>query len=209
MMFFTILGSYASLCHWVDGSLEIYRKELAAVLWALYVHCFIFLFEKHRDEDAATFRHRFRKRHKILHLAEFEELDNCSHITHLKSKPTLNRMKYKEKEIIVLGRYTEILLIDYLQGTDKRLLLSLFNKYCTVEDLEKSRKRKASAMVRNDLGSGGVSQVMWGVRPTLLPWSDADVKEQNNHHAKRVALAETREEIKKKKQFLKDNQKRY
>ena len=63
-------------------------------------------------------------------------------------------------------------------------------------------------MVRNDAGVGVVSQVMWGVRPTLLPWSDADVKKQNNHHAKRVALAETREKKKEKEKFLNENQKR-
>ncbi|TDH67805.1 hypothetical protein CCR75_004807 [Bremia lactucae] len=66
--------AYRSFMDWICNSLDMYRNELHAVAFPIFVHCFLELVAKGFVEPGRLFFHRYASDHTRLHLEELRTL---------------------------------------------------------------------------------------------------------------------------------------
>ncbi|DBA04117.1 TPA: hypothetical protein N0F65_004225 [Lagenidium giganteum] len=66
--------AYVKLSEWICNSLDMYKYELHAVAYPLFVHCFLELVSKGFSSDARDFFWRYQHDHMRLHVEELRQL---------------------------------------------------------------------------------------------------------------------------------------
>ncbi|KNC53215.1 transcription initiation factor TFIID subunit 5 [Thecamonas trahens ATCC 50062] len=125
------LESYARLKDWITTSLEAYRDELSAILFPVFVHCYLDLVSKEHAEEAKTFLARFSPEHAAAHSADLAQLGSVTHKQHVlqnKLSSTFRTNKYNVR----LSSYGFELLVRFLQEADFMLLLAIVNERINV-----------------------------------------------------------------------------
>ena len=66
-----IEDNYSSLRDWINNSSDKYKQELFAILYPVFIHCYIDLIEKGFPEEAVEFMNRHSKEHSDAHFGNF------------------------------------------------------------------------------------------------------------------------------------------
>ncbi len=85
--------SYRDLRTWVESSLDIYKNELMAILFPVFVHCYLELVIKGFPHDAATFMEEFRADHQEQFAKEINALIALSYPEDLESNELAKRFR--------------------------------------------------------------------------------------------------------------------
>lgn len=139
--------SYAELRDWVDGSLEMYKPQLASVLYPLLIHCFLEMIRRDRWADARLFLHRCTPEFTNAAVT----LDGSSDVTCAWRKRELQALAgvasprhIEENEVatlylsyryeIYLSYFAFELLVSFLAEDSRRIvLLSILNQRCRIK----------------------------------------------------------------------------
>jgi transcription initiation factor TFIID subunit 5 len=72
---------------YVDDALEVYRPELARLLWPIFVHSVIDIVAEHDEQEAESFFKAFSPRFTREHEDELRQLSTVKLVPHLQSSP--------------------------------------------------------------------------------------------------------------------------
>ena len=107
------------------------QDELSAILFPVFVHCYLDLVSKEHAEEAKTFLARFSPEHAAAHSADLAQLGSVTHKQHVlqnKLSSTFRTNKYNVR----LSSYGFELLVRFLQEADFMLLLAIVNERINV-----------------------------------------------------------------------------
>jgi hypothetical protein len=123
--------SYTRLLQWIGNSLDMYKLELHALAFPLFVHCYLELVSKDHTETAKTFFQRHAKDHQRLHRLEMRQLGCVLTREHL----TLNEFAKQvlhSKFQVQLSLLTFQLLHTFLSDHQMFLLLYILNERVSI-----------------------------------------------------------------------------
>lgn len=190
--------AYEELRRWVDGSLDIYKGELTAVLYPMFVHVFLEMVKRGEWVGGRRFLADFGK--------EFEEgeaLDaKADEISKLKGLSTSKHLEENQvaklflenRYEIHLSQYAFQLVITFLTD-DSRLhpLLQILNRRCTIRSTGEGATgglvndaREKEGFVHESEKKGLLkTEVLWGrLRPDMYMIPDEDEKKQGGKSGK-------------------------
>lgn len=119
--------AYGKLLDWVCNSLDLYKYELHAVAFPLFVHCFLELMAKGYAEHATRFFHKFAPDHKRLHLEELRALGMIFSPQHVRESEYAGLVLHS-KFSVELSLLSFELLQSFLSQARLFLLLSILNE---------------------------------------------------------------------------------
>jgi transcription initiation factor TFIID subunit 5 len=71
--------AYRKLLEWICNSLDMYKYELHAIVFPIFVHCYLELHTKKFSQEAKTFFINHSKEHLRLHAEEIRHLSFIFH----------------------------------------------------------------------------------------------------------------------------------
>lgn len=180
--------SFRELLDWVDGSLDVYKPQLHAVLYPLLVHSFIEIIRRDHPREARNFLDQFSPQFSDGALTDSDGISRQPELISLKSVGSSQHLEENEtarlyltyRYDIYLSHYAFELLMSFLTDDPRRtVLLRILNQRCRIH-LDASAdgppvwsgglwkessdgKRKIVGLVpddeRSNLPSG---QILWG-----------------------------------------------
>lgn len=193
--------SYNELREWVDGSLDLYKSELHALVYPMLVHCFLEIVRKGQVERAKAFLLKCRTEFMEGTAGRREELLSLGSIAselHIDENSTA-RLFLDNRYEIRLSRYACDLAVSFLHDDVGRSgLLKLLNQYCIVVRTEDSDMR-SGGFAKNAADEAGFitaeeksnllkHDILWGrLRPDLYMIPDDHEKEiMDNENKERI-----------------------
>ncbi|OQR98548.1 transcription initiation factor TFIID subunit [Achlya hypogyna] len=123
--------AYSKLLQWIGNALDMYKLELHAIAFPLFVHCYLELVSKGFTEAAKEFYERHAKDHQRLHRIEIRQLGGVLTREHL----TLNeyaKQVLHSKFQIQLSLLSFQLLHTFLSDYQMFLLLYILNERVSI-----------------------------------------------------------------------------
>jgi transcription initiation factor TFIID subunit 5 len=136
---------------YVDNNLEVYRPELARLLWPIFVHCSLNLAAGYYSADIDAFHRKFRERFEREHEDELRQLAVITQRHHLESD--LAKRYRENKYRLTLTNMAYTLLLQFLEEHDheggydiSQMLLAHMN-IIPVKRSAAGRERSLAAMM--------------------------------------------------------------
>ncbi|CEG43960.1 transcription initiation factor tfiid [Plasmopara halstedii] len=123
----TYNDAYGQLVDWICNSLDMYRNELHAIAFPIFVHCFLELLGKGFVEAGRNFFHRYAADHTRLHLEELRTLSLIFTTQHLRENEYVREVLHSKFNVEISLLSFE-LLITFLSQTHLFLLLAIVNE---------------------------------------------------------------------------------
>ncbi|KAG6592759.1 putative transcription initiation factor TFIID subunit [Phytophthora cinnamomi] len=119
--------AYGKLLDWICNSLDMYRNELHAVAFPVFVHCFLELLAKGFVEAGRSFFHLYSVDHTRLHLEELRTLSLVFSPQHLRENEYVREVLHSKFNVEMCLLSFE-LLNTFLSQERLFLLLSIVNE---------------------------------------------------------------------------------
>ncbi|KAK1931587.1 Transcription initiation factor TFIID subunit 5 [Phytophthora citrophthora] len=119
--------AYGKLLDWICNSLDMYRNELHAVAFPIFVHCFLELLSKGFAEAGRSFFHKYAADHSRLHLEELRTLSLVFSPEHLRENEYVREVMHS-KFNVEMSLLSFELLNTFLSQERLFLLLSIVNE---------------------------------------------------------------------------------
>lgn len=144
---------------WICNSLDMYKYELHAVAYPMFVHCFLELVAKGYEDHAKAFLHRHAKDHTRLHLEEIRHLSMVFSPEHLRVNEYSQQVLHS-KFNVQMSLLSFELLNAFLSQEQLFLLLAILNERVNlivtsnqpgmqIEELDESLSTSANVVVNN------------------------------------------------------------
>eukprot|EP01105_Mastigella_eilhardi_P024787 TRINITY_DN6540_c0_g1_i1.p1 TRINITY_DN6540_c0_g1~~TRINITY_DN6540_c0_g1_i1.p1 ORF type:complete len:775 (-),score=205.96 TRINITY_DN6540_c0_g1_i1:106-2187(-) len=121
-----LIESYLALKEWVSNSLELYKQELLAILYPIYVYCYLELVCSNLPEEARQFV-EYRKEFEELHRTELIRVHAVSSAQHIATDEVCRTWR-ENKFRVSMSQVSFELLMNFLQANGCLLLLALINQ---------------------------------------------------------------------------------
>ncbi|KAE8888608.1 hypothetical protein PF005_g5330 [Phytophthora fragariae] len=119
--------AYGKLLDWICNSLDMYRNELHAVAFPIFVHCYLELLSKGFVEAGRSFFHKYSADHTRLHLEELRTLSLVFSPQHLRENDYVREVLHS-KFNVEMSLLSFELLNTFLSQERLFLLLSIVNE---------------------------------------------------------------------------------
>ncbi|TYZ59089.1 hypothetical protein PybrP1_007209 [[Pythium] brassicae (nom. inval.)] len=119
--------AYTQLMEWICNSLDMYKYELHAVAFPMFVHCFLELVAKGFAEHASAFLRRHAADHTRLHLAELRLLSMVLTPAHVRASEYAQQVLHS-KFNVQMSLLSFELLNAFLGHEQLFLLLAILNE---------------------------------------------------------------------------------
>ncbi|KAG7396724.1 Transcription initiation factor TFIID subunit 5 [Phytophthora boehmeriae] len=119
--------AYKKLLDWICNSLDMYRSELHAVAFPVFVHCFLELISKGYSEAARKFYQKYAADHSRLHLEELRTLSLVFSPHHLRENEYVREVLHS-KFNVEMSLLSFELLNSFLSQEKLFLLLAIVNE---------------------------------------------------------------------------------
>lgn len=177
--------TYEALRKWILGSLDSIREELMALLFPIYIHCFLDLVAKGMASEASRFLAAFYEEHQQHHGEELERLRSVQEPMQLRENglaATFRTCKYN----VVMSAYAFQLLMTYLQegalsntsANGAVLVLKIINQFINVRVLVSKSGGVVHLHAQTSTGSSSnpatshliILQSSWVLALQDIPW---------------------------------------
>ncbi|RLN65447.1 hypothetical protein BBJ29_001136 [Phytophthora kernoviae] len=119
--------AYGKLLDWICNSLDMYRSELHAVAFPVFLHCFLELISKGYSEPARKFYQKYAADHTRLHLEELRTLSLVFSPHHLRENEYVREVLHS-KFNVEMSLLSFELLNTFLSQEKLFLLLAIVNE---------------------------------------------------------------------------------
>ncbi|KAF9582390.1 Transcription initiation factor TFIID subunit 5 [Lunasporangiospora selenospora] len=124
--------AYSSLKRWVENSLDLYKPELMAILFPLFVHSYLNLVSRGLKDQAKKFMESYRSDHLEMHSPDIARFSTISDPQHVKEND-LAQIYKTNKYHLRLSPVSFELLIAFLQDNKFILLLRIVNQHLEIQ----------------------------------------------------------------------------
>jgi transcription initiation factor TFIID subunit 5 len=138
--------------NYVDNNLEVYRPELARLLWPVFVHCSLNLAAGYYSKDCEDFQTRFRERFEREREDELRQLSKITQWHHLQAD-NIAKLYRENKYRLTLTSMAYTLLLQFLEekeidgGYDITQILLAHLHIVTVKRSAAGPERSLAAMM--------------------------------------------------------------
>ncbi|EDO33060.1 predicted protein, partial [Nematostella vectensis] len=161
---------YTSLQAFVEKSLDLYKPELAMILYPLFIHMYLELVYKGHENQAQSFFNKFRQSQEDYHEEDIKKLSAMTRREHMGNNDFIATLR-SNKFVIRMSRDTYQILKKHLQELQMETLLSIIQQHLHFDVFE-GRPRNKQAV---DATSGGITgeatfeanktKVLYGLQP--------------------------------------------
>ncbi|KAI8320440.1 WD40 repeat-like protein [Martensiomyces pterosporus] len=127
--------SYGELRRWIDSSLDVYKHELYAVSFPIFVHSYLDLLTRGLCEKAAEFMEKHSRDHAIFHSRDVETLRTLTAQSHVEENE-LAKLFRSNKYSIRMTRVGFELLLSFLQDHQYTLLMRTVNQHLNIRTID-------------------------------------------------------------------------
>ncbi|KAJ2159268.1 Transcription initiation factor TFIID subunit 5 [Coemansia sp. RSA 552] len=127
--------SYRELRRWIDSSLDVYKHELYAVSYPIFVHSYLDLHMRGLHEKAAEFMDLYSRDHKVYHSEDVETLATLTTKAHVQENE-LARLYRENKYGVRMTRVGFELLLSFLQDHSFTLLMRTVNQHLNIRTVD-------------------------------------------------------------------------
>ncbi|KAJ1922302.1 Transcription initiation factor TFIID subunit 5 [Mycoemilia scoparia] len=131
--------SYGELRRWIDTSLDMYKNELFAVSYPLFIHSYLDLMERDLCEKGKEFMDKYKGDHMVLHAHDIEQLSLIKSRQHA-MEDSLAKLFRTNKYCLRISGVTLELLLTFLKEHSFMMLLRIVNQYLNINTHEESTK---------------------------------------------------------------------
>lgn len=161
---------FSSLQAFVEKSLDVYKPELAMVLYPMFVHMYLELVYKGSEKEAQSFFSCFRGSQEDYHEEDLCKLAAITRREHMKSNEFMGTLR-SNKFVIRMSKDTYQVLKKHLQDQQQELLLSLIQQHLHFDVFEGRPRNKqtieatAGAVTGEATFEANKSKVYYGIPP--------------------------------------------
>lgn len=161
---------YSSLQAFVEKSLDVYKPELAMVLYPMFVHMYLELVYKGSEKEAQSFFACFRGSQEDYHEEDLSKLAAITRREHMKSNELMGTLR-SNKFVIRMSKDTYQVLKKHLQDQQQELLLTLIQQHLHFDVFEGRPRNKqtieatAGAVTGEATFEANKSKVYYGIPP--------------------------------------------
>ncbi|KAI1316959.1 Transcription initiation factor TFIID subunit 5 [Mortierella claussenii] len=123
--------AYSSLRRWVENSLDLYKPELIAILFPLFVHSYLNLVNRGLKDQASTFMESFQSDHLEMHSQDIARLATITDEQHVKENE-LAQIYKTNKYHLRMAPVSFELLIAFLEDNKFIVLLRIVNQHLDI-----------------------------------------------------------------------------
>ncbi|KAG0055098.1 Transcription initiation factor TFIID subunit 5 [Gryganskiella cystojenkinii] len=124
--------AYSSLRLWVENSLDLYKPELIAVLYPLFVHSYLNLVDRALKNQAKHFMDTYKSDHMELHSPDIVRLATVMESQHIQENE-LAQMYKNNKYHLRMSPISLELLVAFLQDNKFIVLLRIVNQHLNIQ----------------------------------------------------------------------------
>ncbi|KAJ2002496.1 Transcription initiation factor TFIID subunit 5 [Coemansia thaxteri] len=147
--------SYGELRRWIDNSLDVYKHELYAASYPVFVHAYLDLLVRGLSEKAAEFLGKYRCDHAVNHGKDVDTLATLTTKSHVEENE-LAKLFRSNKYGIRMTRVGLELLLSFLQDHHYTLLMRAVNQHLNIRTVDGTEPISAEAAA--DVGVTGHTQ---------------------------------------------------
>ncbi|CAH3195506.1 unnamed protein product [Porites evermanni] len=161
---------YSSLQAFVEKSLDVYKPELAMVLYPMFVHMYLELVYKGSEKEAQSFFACFLGSQEDYHEEDLNKLAAITRREHMKSNEFMGTLR-SNKFVIRMSKDTYQVLKKHLQDQQQDLLLTLIQQHLHFDVFEGRPRNKqtieatAGAVTGEATFEANKSKVYYGIPP--------------------------------------------
>ncbi|KAF9286139.1 Transcription initiation factor TFIID subunit 5 [Mortierella alpina] len=123
---------YSSLRRWVENSLDLYKPELMATLFPLFLHSYLNLVSRGLKDQAKKFMDSYKADHLEMHPQDIARLATITDAQHVKENE-LAQMYRTNKYHLRLSPVSFELLIAFLEDNKFIVLLRIVNQHLEIQ----------------------------------------------------------------------------
>ncbi|KAG0325364.1 Transcription initiation factor TFIID subunit 5 [Dissophora globulifera] len=124
--------AYSSLRRWVENSLDLYKPELIAILFPLFVHSYLNLVSRGFKDQASSFMERFQADHQEMHSQDITRLATITDPQHAQENELAQIYKTNKYHLRMAPVAFE-LLIAFLEDNKFIVLLRIVNQHLDIQ----------------------------------------------------------------------------
>ncbi|KAG0306688.1 Transcription initiation factor TFIID subunit 5 [Dissophora globulifera] len=124
--------AYSSLRRWVENSLDLYKPELIAILFPLFVHSYLNLVSRGFKDQASSFMERFQADHQEMHSQDITRLATITDPQHVQENELAQIYKTNKYHLRMAPVAFE-LLIAFLEDNKFIVLLRIVNQHLDIQ----------------------------------------------------------------------------
>ncbi|KAI5185216.1 transcription initiation factor TFIID subunit 5 [Nematocida homosporus] len=124
-------AGYAKLRQWVEDSLDAFKNDLGNLLFPIFVHLYLELVSKGRDNEARTFMRTYQNDFTETHSNELRQIDMVRDLANLKEN-TLALAFLANKYHLSMGKYAFDLFISFLEANSLVRMLKIVNQFLDI-----------------------------------------------------------------------------
>ncbi|KAJ2794652.1 Transcription initiation factor TFIID subunit 5, partial [Coemansia helicoidea] len=129
--------SYRELRRWIDSSLDVYKHELYAASYPIFVHSYLDLHLRGLHEKAAEFMEQYSSDHAVHHGKDIGVLATLTSKAHAEEN-ALARLYRENKYGVRMTRVGFELLLSFLQDHHFTLLMRTVNQHLNIRTVDGS-----------------------------------------------------------------------
>jgi transcription initiation factor TFIID subunit 5 len=148
----SVADKEALLENYIDNALEVYRPELARLLWPVFVHCSLTLAEGYYSSDCEAFQAKFKERFEREHSDELRQLAKITQTQHLEAE-NIGKLYLENKYRVTITSMAYTLILQFLEekeangGYDIMQILVAHVNIVTVKRSAAGPERSLAAMM--------------------------------------------------------------
>ncbi|KAF9336107.1 Transcription initiation factor TFIID subunit 5 [Podila minutissima] len=125
--------AYSSLRRWVENSLDLYKPELMAVLFPLFIHSYLNLVNRGHKDQAKKFIESYRSDHLEMHSSDIARLATITDPQHVKENELAQVYKTNQYHLR-MASVSKQLLNSFLQDNKFMVLLQIVNQHLKIQE---------------------------------------------------------------------------
>ncbi|KAJ2787582.1 Transcription initiation factor TFIID subunit 5 [Coemansia interrupta] len=147
--------SYRELRRWIDSSLDVYKHELYAASYPIFVHSYVDLLMRGLGEKAEEFMALYSRDHVVNHGKDIGVLATLKTAGHAEEN-SLTRLFRENKYGVRMTRVGFELLLSFLQDHNHTLLMRTVNQHLNIRTVDGTEP--ISSELEADVGITGHTQ---------------------------------------------------
>lgn len=147
--------SYQELRRWIDSSLDVYKHELYAASYPIFVHAYLDLLTRGLNEKAAEFMDKYSQDHTVNHSKDIGVLKTLKSKAHVEGNE-MTKLYRSNKYSIRMTRVGFELLLSFLQDHHYTLLMRSVNQHLNIRTIDGTEP--ISSEKEADVGIAGYTQ---------------------------------------------------
>jgi transcription initiation factor TFIID subunit 5 len=124
-------NGFPKLRQWVEDSLDAFKNDLSYLLFPIYVHLYLELISRKREQEARDFLEKYKPDFEKAHSSELHAVEMVKDVLHLKEN-TMAQAFLTNKYHLNMGKYAFDLFISFLESNNLVRILKIVNQFLDI-----------------------------------------------------------------------------